>query len=344
LLTAVAGGGTPDVSSFKLTWVPEFQGNDALEPLDSYMDKWKGKADLDSNILKTMQVTSDKKTYAMPWNVQVLYMYYRPSLFKAAGVDIPKTWDEFLAAAQKLTKDTNGDGKIDQYGFGMRGARYGHEPWGSFVFSNVEGNKIMENGKAVFNTPDAQAANDFYLDLFKKYKVVPPTAPADGFAEIVGAFKAGKTAMVVHHIGSSGDMVKTFGDDVSAFPVPAGKYGRWTSLGDTENVVYKNSKNKEAAFTFASWLAEKDQNDKWCRASGNVPVVTSVAKMDYYQNNKFYKASLDSMPYAHVYPVTTAMGDWIENLWPAQVQNALLGKETGKQMMDNLEKGMNGQK
>jgi multiple sugar transport system substrate-binding protein len=340
LLTTVAGGGSPDAASFKLTWIPEFVGNDALEPLDSYISNWSGKSDIVDNLWDVMKVSDDKKTYAMPWIVQALYMYYRPSMFKAAGVNIPKTWDEFLNVAQKLTVDKNGDGKIDQYAFGMRGARYGHEPWGSFIFSNVQGNKIMENGKVVFNTAEAKQANELYLDLFKKYKVVPPTAPSDGFAEIIANFKAGKTAMVVHHIRSSKEMMDTFGDDVSAFVVPEGKYGRWTSLGDTENVVFKNSANKKGAFTFISWLAEKNQNDKWCRASGNVPVCKSVQELDYYKNNRFMKVSFDSMPYAHVYPVNTAMGDWIENLWPATTQEALLGKITGEQMMNKLEEAM----
>lgn len=341
LLTAVAGGGTPDTASFKLTWVPEFVGNKAIEPLDKYLDKWQGKSDIQDNLWDVFRVSEDKQTYVMPWIVQALYMYYRPSLFKEAGVEIPKTWDEFLTVAQKLTKDKDGDGKIDQYGFGMRGARYGHEPWGSFVFSSVEGNKIMENGKAVFNTPEAQQANQFYLDLYRKYKVVPPTAPADGFAEIINNFKSGRTAMVVHHIRSYKDMEKQFGDDVSAFPIPAGPKGRWTSLGDTENVMFSNSKNKEAAFTFISWLAEKNQIDKWCQSSGDVPVCKSVQKMDFYQNNRFMKASFESLPFAHVFPVTPVMGEWIESIWPAVTQQALEGKLSSQDMMNKLEESMN---
>lgn len=341
LLTAVTSGDAPDTACFKLTWVPEFAGNKALEPLNPYLDKWQGKSDIQDNLWDVFTVTEDKNMYVMPWIVQALYMYYRPSLFKEAGVEVPQTWDEFLVAAQKLTRDKDGDGQIDQYGFGMRGARYGHEPWGSFVFASVEGNKIMENGKAVFNTPEARKANDFFLDLYRKYKVVPPTAPADGFAEIVNNFKSGKTAMVVHHIRSYKDMEKQFGDDVSAFPIPAGPKGRWTSLGDTENVVFSASKHKEAAFTFISWLAEKDQIDKWCQASGDVPVCKSVQKMDFYQNNRFMKASFESLPFAHVYPVTTAMGEWIESVWPAVTQQALQGQITGDDMMNQLEAAMN---
>ena len=340
LLTAAAGGGLPDTSSFKLTWVPEFTGLNVLQPVDNYTRSWKARSDIQENLWNVFKVTNDKKIYVMPWVIQVLYMYYRPSLFKQAGVQVPKTWDEFVEVAKKLTVDKDGDGKIDQYGFGMRGARYGHEPWGSFVFCNVKGNKIMDKNKVVFDTPDARKGNQLYIDLYRKYKVVPPTAPRDGFAEIIANFKSGKTAMVVHHIMSSPDMIKTFGDDVSAFAVPAGKFGRWTSLGDTENAMFSTSKYKKEAFTFISWLAEKEQIDRWCRASGNVPVSKSVQAMEYYQTNRFMKASFESMPYAHVYPVTPVMGEWIESLWPATTQLALEGTITPDQMMKTLAEAM----
>ena len=44
----------------------------------------------------------------MPWNIQVLYVYYRPSIFKEAGItETPKTYDEFLEDIKKCTMDTN---------------------------------------------------------------------------------------------------------------------------------------------------------------------------------------------------------------------------------------------
>jgi multiple sugar transport system substrate-binding protein len=339
LLTASTADGLPDTSSFKLTWVPTFVANDTLEPLDGYLNKWKGLSEIDPSLLKVMKVTDDKKTYVMPWVVQVLYMYYRPSLFKAAGItSIPKTWDEWLKDAQKLTIVKNG--QTVQYGFGMRGAFGGQEPWGSFVFANIDGNKIMDNGKAVFNTVDGNKGNDLFLDLFRKYKVVPPTAPNDGLPQLKANFIAGKTAMMVHHIMSSNELVKALGSDVAAMPMPEGTKGRWTSLGDTENVVYKSSKNKEAAFTFVSWLSERQQDDIWCRASGNVPVNKLVQKFSYYQNNKFMRTSFDSLSFAHIFPAVTSMVNWL-NIWPATTQQALTGQITGKKMMDTLEEEMN---
>ena len=43
-------------------------------------------------------------------------MYYRKSMLDAAGLTVPKTWDEFAAAAKKLT---SGNAKGAFFGNGM---------------------------------------------------------------------------------------------------------------------------------------------------------------------------------------------------------------------------------
>ena len=50
LLTAAIGGGGPDVATFKLTATPSFVGNDLLEPLDSYLDAWENKGEINDSL------------------------------------------------------------------------------------------------------------------------------------------------------------------------------------------------------------------------------------------------------------------------------------------------------
>ena len=132
LLNACIGGGGPDVATFKLTSTPAFVENKLLADLTDMINGWDGKSDIDDNMYDVMkQAGGSDKIYVMPWNVQVLYVYYRPSYFKAVGIDVPKTYEEFLTAIEKCT--TTIDGK-QVYGFGMRGAKGGQEPWGSFIY------------------------------------------------------------------------------------------------------------------------------------------------------------------------------------------------------------------
>jgi multiple sugar transport system substrate-binding protein len=330
LFTAVMGGGGPDTSQFKLTSTPLFTANNLIVNLEEYVKNWDKKDKIDDNIYSIMRSASeDNQLHVMPFCIQVLYVYYRPSMFKEAGIDIPKTYDEFLEACKLLTRDTNGDGKTDVYGFGMRGATNGHEPWSSFI--HAAGGNLQD-----LTSPEAVRGMQDFIDLYKN-GYVPPTAPTDGFNEIIANFKSGLTAMVVHHTGSFQGMVDTFGDDVSAFQFPGGK-GRWTSMGDTNTVMFEKCANKEAAFEWLSYLATGKGQEIWCVGTGNIPVSVDVQNLDFFQQNRFYKASIDGIGFAGIFPIREKTTEFITTTWPTYTQKALLGEVTAEQALAEMQK------
>ena len=145
---------------------------------------------------------------------------------------------------RKLTRDT-GDGVTDVYGFGMR-AQTRQEPWGCFIYANGGTFETLDSEESIKGMQD-------YIDLFTN-GYAPPTAPNDGFSQVIDGFQSGITAMTIHHTGSSAQMIEQFGEDVDAFIFPAGK-GQWTSMGDTENVMFSSCEDKEAAFEWLAYLA-----------------------------------------------------------------------------------------
>ena len=333
LLNAVIGGGGPDVASFKLTATPSFVANNMLVNLDEYIANWEDKDDIAENLWNVMKEASGTDSvYVMPWNTQILYVYYRPSMFEEAGIEVPTTYDEFLEACRTLTKDTDGDGVVDQYGFSMRGASGGQEPWGSFIYAAGGSFEDMTSEASVKGMQD-------FIDLYTD-GCVPSTAPNDGFQETIETnFKSGKCAMVIHHTGSYKGMVETFGDDVAAFQFPAGE-GRWTSMGDTENVMFESCENKEAAFEWLAYLATGKGQETWCTVTGNVPVSQRVQAMDEFQDNRFMKASIEGQDFAGIIPILDTTSEWIANIWPSTVQQALLGQITAEDAMQTLQTGL----
>ncbi len=322
VFTAAMGGGGPDVASWKLTATPSFVANDLLAPLDDYLAAWENYDEIEASLWDVMrEAGGSDQVFVMPWNTQVLYVYYRPSLFEAAGVSVPTTYDEFLSACATLTKD-------GVYGFGMRGAKGGQEPWGSFVYAR--GGSFAD-----LTTPEAVQGMQDFMDLYQN-GYTPPTAPSDGFSQIIDNFKSGLTAMTIHHIGSSAGMVETFGDDVAAFVFPAG-VGQWTSMGDTENVMFASCQNKDAAFAWLTYLAAGKGQETWCKVTGNVPVAASVKAMDEFQSNPFMKVSIEGAPYAGILPILDTTTEWISSVWPSTVQQALLGEITAQECMDILQ-------
>ncbi len=335
LFRVVMGGGGPDTSSFKLTSTPLFTANNLLANLDSFIENWEDKDEIEGSLYDTMRKASGTNSiYIMPWNTQVLYVYYRPSMFKEAGVSVPQTYNEFLEACKKLTRDTNKDGSIDVYGFGMRGAKGGHEPWGSFIWAR--GGNFDD-----FTSKEAVAGMQDFIDLFKN-GYAPPTATMDGFQEIIANFKSGKTAMTIHHIGSSPGMVDTFGDDVHAFPFPKG-VDQWTSMGDTENVILASCKNKDAAFEWLAYLATGKGQETWCTVTGNVPVSKTIQQLPVFQNNRFMKVSIEAAPSAGIYPILDTTTEWISTIWPNTIAAALLGQISAYEAMQLLQKGLYGE-
>ena len=328
LLTAAIGGGGPDVATFKLTATPSFVGNDLLEPLDSYLDAWENKGEINDSLYEVMRSAGGKDSiYVMPWNTQVLYVYYRPSMFEAAGVTVPTTYEEFLDACAKLTRDTDGDGKTDVYGFGMRGSNGGQEPWGSFIYAAGGSFEHLDSAESIQGMKD-------YISLFQN-GYAPATAPNDGFAQVIDAFKSGLTAMTIHHIGSSAQMMELFGDDVGAFIFPAGK-GQWTSMGDTETVMFASCKDKEGAFEWMKYLAAGKGQETWCTVTGNVPVAASVQALPAFQENPFMQVSIEGAPVAGILPVLDTTTEWISN-WPSMIQQALMGDITAEDCMKQLQ-------
>ena len=329
LFNAKMGGGDVDCATWKLTSTPLFVNNDLLADLTPMIDAWDKKDDIDDNIYNIMkEAGGSDNIYVMPWNIQVLYVYYRPSIFEKAGVEVPKTYDEVLEAVKKCTMDTDGDGKTDVYGFGMRGAKGGQEPWGSFIYGAGGNFEDLTSADSVKGMQD-------FIDLYTN-GYVPPTATSDGFNEIIANFKSGLTAMTIHHTGSSADMEATFGDDVSAFPFPAGK-GQWTSMGDTETVIFESCENKEAAFEWVSYLAAGEGQKMWCEGTGNVPVSKTVQTGDFFQNNRFMKASIDGQSFAGILPILDTTTEWISTVWPNTVSQALTGSISAEDCMKTLQ-------
>src|SRR6185312_11764559 len=98
--------------------------------------------------------------YGIPNEIDVYALNYNKKLFAAAGItDAPKTWDEFLAAAEKLTdksKGQQGFGLINSWAAGVL------HPFASLLVSN--GGDLIVDGKPVL---DSQAAKETF-ELYEK--------------------------------------------------------------------------------------------------------------------------------------------------------------------------------
>jgi multiple sugar transport system substrate-binding protein len=333
LFISIAGGNAPDVAVTRLALQPQLLEMGAMEPITKQLASWPGKADLANNLLD-INKASDGQYYYMPLQYVAIYLYYRADLFAKYNLKPPATCEEFLDVARKLTLPASANGGTPLYGFGMRGGKGGQDNWGPFVLSQAS---FAPGG---LTTPKAIAANSWYVDLFRKYKVAPLSAPNDSFNEIISAFKAGQTAMIFHHIGSAQSMTDALGDKVAAVPVPSCGGGRWTYFGDESTMILKTSKVKDASWKWISFLSESDNNLKFNQATGQLTVTKSGAQK-VPQPARFVKATMDSLAFAKPFPLVPQTADFVSSVWPTNMQRALNGEITPAQMMENIDKHFN---
>ncbi|SDX08864.1 ABC transporter substrate-binding protein [Roseicitreum antarcticum] len=326
LYTAIIGGNAPDAAMVKMFAQPRLVEMGALEPIGDRIDAWEGKDGLQENLLELTRAT-DGQAYYLPVQYVVLYLYYRPDMFEELGLSVPQTCDEFRDVARALTRDTNGDGQTDVYGFGFRGAAGGHDHWGSFTLGR-EGVSLTEG----LSSAAGIAGTQFVADLFREDGVFPPSTPNDGFQEIIGTFKAGRTAMTIHHIGSSNGMVEALGDNVSATVVPECGGGRWTSFGDESTAVLSSAEDKDAAWEWISFLSSEGNNARFNEATGQLPVVKADTATWSLHPQRFVQATVDSLPHANLLPNMPETSDFVNTVWATAMQRVLIGDITAEQM------------
>ncbi len=80
---------------------------------------------------------------------------YNEDMLKKEGIAPPTNWAEYVAAARKLTKDTNGDGIPDQFGTGHETKGGGGQYLSELMNYTLDagGRWTDNNGKVTFNTP-----------------------------------------------------------------------------------------------------------------------------------------------------------------------------------------------
>ncbi len=294
ILTAVTSGDGPDVLNIGNTWAVTLQETGAFEPVEGALLEAVGGKD---RFLQTSWSTggADGKTptsvplYGLAYN-----MYYNPKMFKEAGIEKPPvTWDEFVADAKKLTKDTNGDGKPDQWGFTAAGASVSANSHQAFVRGLQNGGSLFDqDGKPTFDSAEQVKGVKQWIDLMATDKVMSPSdAEISDGAQKVDNLINGKAAMLFDQSPVKNFEARGFTDWAVA-PVPmmaagaSGPEGTQSHVAGINLSVFKNSKNKENAIKLAGWLTNDAEQVALNKAFRSLPVVSSVSSDPAFQTEE----------------------------------------------------------
>ncbi len=246
LVTAVSGGGGPDICFVGLENMPSYAINNIVLPVSDYID-------YENPVITIFEGGKEAYTYKgkvyglTDTESQCHKLYYRKSAFQNMGLEDPVdvfnrgewTWDKFVEMGQQLTYDSDGNGEIDKYGYWA---------WSTFQWFSSNSARFIdfdEAGNPYFSMgePNALESLQFLRDLDfanGSYKISAPwIMDHDPHTDFV----AGRTAMdywgdyILGDIENEG-FRSQLGDDLGFVPCPIGpSYSGSNTTADVGDVL-----------------------------------------------------------------------------------------------------------
>jgi multiple sugar transport system substrate-binding protein len=311
LKTLLAANSSPDVFAMDAPLYLDYQARGSLLNLQPYIDKNPGM--LDGLFANTLEAYKTPQGYfGLPRDFQTIVVFYNKDMFDKAGVAYPKagwTYDDLRATAKALTKDTNGDGTIDQFGYVID--PWDMEPGWSEIIWAYGGDIISaDHTKTLIGEPKARQAWQFLYDMMLVDKTIPDPNTTSQYGGDL--FLSGNAAMMaMGHWAVPSYSEATFKWDV--VPMPAGPAGQATSVNSAGFVVGKDSAHPDAAFAFIKFVLSQAGQTRLAQMGFACPVLKSVAASQAFLQQKAQinnQIFIDSLAYAHMKPVFKGYDEW----------------------------------
>ena len=274
LATLIAAGAAPDVFFINNISMPGFAAQGAFMPLEEFADE-EFLSDFFPGHLDAFRYEGE--LMALPRDISNLVLFYNQDLFEEAGVEPPSqgwTWEDFLAAAQELTQDTDGDGQVDQFGFGYSTYYLFWQPW---IWSN--GGQFFADDHSEFTLDEGAGLEglQYYVDLRCEENVAPTTEQA-AERSAASMFAEGDAAMIVDGrwrvAPLNNDPAVDFQWDVALFP--EGEAGSIVDVDGSGWGISSGSDAPEEAWEFIQYVSSPEAMERWTDAGIIIPARRSV--------------------------------------------------------------------
>ena len=350
IMTSIVSGTAPDLIMCNPTMLAEYRGMGALTDLSGYISE--EFMDTLLPIAKDMVTTEDGKIDGLPQEGCTYALFYRKDLFEEAGLDPekpPKTIEEFLEYAKALTKDTDGDGVIDQYGYAWPvQAENACNYWSNFMQMYGAEISSYEDGvwKSKLSDETAMAGTQFMVDLVREYKVTPEGVVDYDWEAVANAFVSGEIAMM-HNGAWVTDSVAEKGPDLAGKWATAvlfsGPETAYRGHPNTFNIL-EASEHKEEAWKFLDYFYNTPSDVEgltiagaFCNAAGGMLFTEDF--LEYARNNYNDKLQpfLDAVDGSKIPPLDPSWQSLTSMYGTSMVQEMLMGSVTVEEGMATLD-------
>lgn len=343
LMASLQTGNQPDVAQAYEAWIANMLEGDVIVPIEDFINNDPNFGQEEMDDFYPVFINSNKmdgKLVSFPFNKSVMVQYYNKDMLFQNDMDPdtpPKTWEEFRRYCKILTQDTDGDGKIDQYGTTIK--------INAWHFENLllqAGGKIMneDNTKPLFNSKEGVQALNFLTDILNVDKTGYLSPGYEGQKD----FTAQKVAFYQDSSVSMAYMLRTgitFNMGISAVPVNKTKQNL---ISGTNVVIFKNEdkKKEKAAWEFVKWFTDTEQTARWSELTYYMPVRKSAMEVEALKNrianNPEIASVYDQLNYATFEP---QISEWFETrkyLEEHVIEKVVRGMLTPEEALDNAAK------
>lgn len=348
-LAAIKAGTTPD---FQFD-IPDFNLSaymaGGLIPVDDLVAELEAEYDFfDNNV---GMYWHDGHYWGVPIWTMIFNWVYRPSyLEKYVGTSRPpKTWEEAIEYAEKLTVDEDGDGKIDIYGVGLTGSlSLCTQEFVWAILSTYGVHVYDQEGNVAFDSPETVKALETYERL---WQYAPPAATGWIWGEIEMNFAAGKIAMMPYFPSVQKRLLDAGDLDLGVAGLPLPPEGEHaTIIYPNAIMVFKSAEENghlDAVKEFIRFILRPDINailTAGQEPGAFLPVTEAAAGHPDYWSNEYISAfpwqndiALREVKYGNLYGFTwgkvvnKGIGDVIgANVLAEVVQKVLIGGESAE--------------
>lgn len=332
------------------TW--QFAAPGWIEPLDGYINNpslTEESYNFEDFYPSAVEVnTWNDSLYAIPANEEGYCLFYRKDILEEAGMPVPQTFDELVAAAGELDGKTFGGKQIT--GFVARGNKTFPTIGSGYSTAFLGyGATDVKDGNVLINSPEGVQATEKWAEVMN---YSPPNVGTFTWYEAMNYFAAGDAAFFI----DADHMAETFENPESsqvagkvgyAMP-PKGAAGRGSEIWLWSLGMSSGGQNKTAAWLFLQWATSKELLEKSIPQGNINPTRQSLANSqtmqeytsDWGDYNQVWQDILKELAGWHYIksPKYPEMGD----RWALAVQEVALGRSTAQAALDAAAKDIEG--
>jgi multiple sugar transport system substrate-binding protein len=335
----VSSGDSPDIATLDMTWIPTFASNGLLANLSEVSGGEMNDQPIADQYTPggVEAMTYDGNIVTMLFDFDVYALYYRTDIFEEKGVEVPTTWDEWTAAAEKIAEDTDGDGRCDKYCLEVDGETF---HWSQFLLQNGGSILSSDNTQAAFNSPEGVEAVEFYKSFVDNGTGIL-WGPSQGDRQNgikddrIGMFTDGPYYMGIMKSGAP-EMEGKWGVALAPYSVEPGSY-----LGGTGLSIPVNAEHPQEAWDFISFMLRPENATKIFTIAGAAPGLTAALESDevdqpdpFFTDQNTLPVFLEAMSTATHFPYVPQW-DQIQSLMDDGLQAAFLNKATPQEALDD---------